>query len=93
MFFNLRNINITNNVIDGTNITSDGWWFSSGAIETTTWTTGNELMAHSVFSNINLTNNFNWGDPATNINLGTFGRITTMAGTPRIMQFGIKYGF
>ena len=41
----------------------------------------------------NLTNNFNWGDPATNINLGTFGRITTMAGTPRIMQFGIKYGF
>jgi hypothetical protein len=41
----------------------------------------------------NLTNNFNWGDPATNLNLGTFGRITTNGGTPRIMQFGIKYGF
>jgi hypothetical protein len=41
----------------------------------------------------NLLNNFNWGTPATNLNLATFGRITTMAGAPRIMQFGIKYGF
>src|SRR5258706_16414770 len=43
----------------------------------------------------NLLNHFNWGNPALNFNLGTFGRITTMqAGTtPRILQFGIKYGF
>jgi hypothetical protein len=41
----------------------------------------------------NLTNNFNWGDPAVNLNQAQFGRITTMAGAPRIMQFGIKYGF
>jgi hypothetical protein len=24
---------------------------------------------------------------------GNFGQITTLAGTPRILQFGIKYGF
>lgn len=41
----------------------------------------------------NLFNNFNWGDPNTNFGAGTFGRITEMAGDPRIMQFGIKYGF
>ncbi|MGH2399273.1 MAG: hypothetical protein ACRDF6_05460, partial [bacterium] len=48
----------------------------------------------------NLLNHFNWGDPGTNFNAGTFGRIQSLAGTPgnvvgtpRIMQFGIKYGF
>ena len=41
----------------------------------------------------NLTNNFNWGAPVTNLNQSQFGRITTNGGTPRIMQFGIKYGF
>jgi hypothetical protein len=41
----------------------------------------------------NLLNNFNWGDPSTNFDAGTFGRITSMAGSPRIMQFGVKYAF
>ncbi len=41
----------------------------------------------------NLLNHFNWGDPVVNFNAGTFGRITTQAGTPRIMQLGIKYAF
>jgi carboxypeptidase family protein len=50
----------------------------------------------------NLLNTFNWGPPLlsqgadrthTNFNAGTFGRILAMAGTPRIMQFGVKYGF
>jgi hypothetical protein len=43
----------------------------------------------------NLLNHFNWGNPGTNFNAGTFGRIQTFstAGDPRIMQFGIKYGF
>ena len=41
----------------------------------------------------NLTNNFNWGLPALNLNQAQFGRITTNGGSPRIMQFGIKYAF
>ena len=41
----------------------------------------------------NLLNNFNWGNPATNLDAGTFGRITTASGDPRIMQLGFKYGF
>jgi hypothetical protein len=41
----------------------------------------------------NLLNHFNWGNPGTNFNAGTFGRITSIAGDPRIMQFGVKYGF
>jgi hypothetical protein len=41
----------------------------------------------------NLLNHFNWGNPATNFNSGQFGRITTQAGSPRIMQFGVKYSF
>ena len=52
----------------------------------------------------NLLNTFNWGAPIagpiqggritdTNFSSGTFGRVTTIAGTPRVMQFGIKYGF
>jgi hypothetical protein len=50
----------------------------------------------------NLFNNFNWGIPGTeltaggwqaNLNAGTFGRITTQAGAPRIIQLGVKYAF
>jgi len=41
----------------------------------------------------NLFNTFNWGNPTTNLSSGNFGRIQSMAGDPRILQFGIKYGF
>ncbi len=41
----------------------------------------------------NLFNTFNWGNPVTNFNSGQFGRITTQAGDPRIVQFGVKYDF
>ena len=52
----------------------------------------------------NLFNTFNWGAPIagpiqngrltdTNFSSPAFGRVTSMAGSPRIMQFGVKYGF
>jgi len=49
----------------------------------------------------NILNTFNWGPlPSTqgstthaNFSDGAFGRVLSMAGTPRILQFGIKYGF
>jgi len=41
----------------------------------------------------NLTNHFNWGNPATNLSQSQFGRITTNGGAQRIMQFGVKYAF
>jgi hypothetical protein len=41
----------------------------------------------------NLLNSFSWGNPNVNFGSGQFGRITDQAGNPRIMQFGVKYGF
>ena len=41
----------------------------------------------------NITNHFNWGQPNSNLLSSTFGRILSMSGDPRILQFGIKYGF
>jgi hypothetical protein len=43
---------------------------------------------------INVTNHFNKGNPAAALNnAATFGRITAAAGTPRVWQFAVKYGF
>ena len=41
----------------------------------------------------NLLNHFNRGNPTVNFDSGTFGRIQSQGGDPRILQFGIKYGF
>jgi hypothetical protein len=41
----------------------------------------------------NLLNTFNWGNPETRQSRGAFGRITSQAGDPRILQFGVKYDF
>jgi hypothetical protein len=41
----------------------------------------------------NLFNTFNWGNPTTTLSSGNFGRIQSISGDPRILQFGIKYAF
>jgi hypothetical protein len=41
----------------------------------------------------NLLNNFNWGNPEVRLRNGNFGRIRSIAGDMRILQFGVKYGF
>jgi hypothetical protein len=41
----------------------------------------------------NLLNSFSWDPPTANLASGQFGRLTTQDGDPRIMQFGVKYGF
>jgi hypothetical protein len=41
----------------------------------------------------NLFNTFNGDLPEVNFSLPTFGRITSMAGTPRIIQLGARYAF
>ena len=41
----------------------------------------------------NIFNHFNPGDPTTAINSANFGRITSAARDPRILQFAVKYGF
>jgi hypothetical protein len=41
----------------------------------------------------NLFNHFNWGNPGTNFNVASFGRIQSISGDPRILQFGLKYSF
>ena len=41
----------------------------------------------------NVFNTFNWNVPDVNFSSPAFGRITSMAGTPRILQFGVRYTF
>ena len=46
----------------------------------------------------NLLNHFNWGNPddrdgRCKLRCGQLRPIQTQAGTPRILQFGVKYGF
>ena len=41
----------------------------------------------------NLLNHFNWGNPNVNLDSPDFGRIQTQTGSPRVLQFGIKYAF
>jgi hypothetical protein len=41
----------------------------------------------------NLLNTFNWDVPDVNFGSSAFNRITSMAGTPRVIQFGVRYTF
>jgi len=41
----------------------------------------------------NLLNNPQFGLPTNNVNSGNFGRITSLAGDPRVMQFALRFSF
>jgi hypothetical protein len=73
-------------------VVGPAYWNIDVAFSKLIATTGTRRLELRLES-FNLLNHFNWGDPLTNFNAGTFGRITTQAGAPRIMQFGIKYDF
>jgi hypothetical protein len=69
-----------------------GFWQVDMALSKLVSVVGSQRLELRVEA-FNLFNNFNWGNPVTNFNSSTFGRITSQAGTPRIMQFGLKYDF
>jgi hypothetical protein len=73
-------------------VTGPGYWNVDLAISRLITVTGSQRLELRLES-FNLFNTFNWGNPLTNFNAGTFGRITTQAGDPRIIQFGVKYDF
>jgi hypothetical protein len=82
-------------------LTGPSYWNVDLAISRTISVIGTRILELRL-ETFNLFNTFNWGDPSSsensggqtaNFNSGTFGRITTQAGTPRIIQLGIKYAF
>ena len=81
-------------------VRAPGFWTIDMALSRVISSGGSRTLELRVEA-FNLLNTFNWGPPTlinadrthVNFNSGAFGRITTMAGDPRIMQFGIKYGF
>ena len=88
--------NLTRNALTGPN-----YWSADLALARTVGVVGAQTLEFRLEA-FNLFNTFNWGDPASNensggttanLNSGTFGRSTTQAGDPRIIQLGIKYAF
>jgi hypothetical protein len=73
-------------------VTGPGFWKIDLAVSRLAPLTSTQNIEFRV-EVFNMLNNFNWGDPNVNFSSGQFGRITTMTGEPRILQFGIKYGF
>jgi hypothetical protein len=73
-------------------ITGPGFWkVDVAASRFFSWGTAQNIEIR--VEAFNVFNTFNWGNPQTRLRVGSFGRITTQNGDPRIMQFGIKYGF
>jgi hypothetical protein len=84
-------------------VRAPGYWSIDTAVSRlVSFGTGRALELR--IETFNLLNTFNWGAPIagpiqggritdTNFSSGQFGRVTAMAGTPRVMQFGVKYGF
>jgi hypothetical protein len=73
-------------------ITGPGQWVINTAVSRMLTFFGTQTVEFRVEA-FNLLNHFNWGLPATSLQQGTFGRITSMATDPRVLQFGVKYGF
>jgi len=73
-------------------ITGPGQWVINTALSRMLTLFGAQTVEFRVEA-FNLFNHFNWGLPTTNLQQGTFGRITSQATDPRILQFGVKYGF
>jgi hypothetical protein len=73
-------------------IQGPGFWNVDLAITRLLPITGRQTLELRI-ETFNLFNTFNWGDPVTNFNAATFGRILSQTGDPRIMQFGVKYSF
>jgi Carboxypeptidase regulatory-like domain len=73
-------------------IKGPGYWTIDAALSRQVSVGGARNMEFRV-ETFNLLNTFNLGNPVTNFNAGNFGRIISMYGAPRIMQFGVKYGF
>jgi hypothetical protein len=76
-------------------IRGPGLWFVNLALSRVAALAGRQNVELRVEA-FNLLNHFNWGNPVTNFGAGNFGRITLQAidsAGPRIMQFGVKYGF
>jgi hypothetical protein len=73
-------------------VTGPGFWAVDLALSRLISVGGTQTLELRLES-FNLFNNFNWGNPVVNFGSGTFGRIRSQGGDPRIMQFGIKYGF
>jgi hypothetical protein len=73
-------------------VTGPGFWAVDLAVSRLISFGGAQTLELRLES-FNLLNNFNWGNPVVNFGSGTFGRIRSQVGDPRIMQFGIKYGF
>jgi hypothetical protein len=75
-------------------ITGPGFWTVDFALsKLVTFATSQRVEIR--LEAFNALNNFNWGNPGTNLNAATFGRITALpiGASMRIVQFGIKYGF
>jgi hypothetical protein len=73
-------------------IRGPGFWKIDLAISRL-FTFGTSQSAEVRLEAFNLLNNFNWGNPNTNFSSGLFGRIQSVSGDMRIMQFGVKYTF
>jgi hypothetical protein len=69
-----------------------GFWTVDAALSRVVWFAATHPVEFRVEA-FNLFNTVNWNVPVGNFTSPSFGQITSMAGTPRILQFGVKYKF